>query len=241
MNDPLYRLDGLRKRRGESFVLEIDRLEVLRGETLCLAGPTGAGKSTLLRLLSLLDKPTTGNIVFDGVSASTAWLQPTLRRIATVPQQPVMLSHTVRYNVEFGLRVRGESSPTAKATRMLELLRLDALAHQSASRLSGGQTQLVALARALVLEPDVLLLDEPTAHLDPAHVALVEDVVEQQRVRTRATIVWVTHNLFQARRRGSRTALLIGGKLVEVANTADFFQHPQDQRTRQFVDGEMIY
>lgn len=241
MNDPLYHLENIRKRNSDSFTLDVERLEIARGETLCLVGATGAGKSTLLRLLSLLDAPTEGRVSFDGKEGAASSQLDVLRRIATVSQQPVMLSNSVRYNVEFGLRVRGERLPSERVCRILEQLRLDAVADQDARTLSGGQRQLVAVARALLIEPAVLLLDEPTANLDPAHVALVEEVVEEQRARTQATIVWVTHNLFQARRRGTRTAFLLAGKLIEVADTASFFSDPHNVRTKQFVRGEMVY
>ena len=241
MKDPLYRLENIRKRNSDSFTLEVERLEIARGETLCLVGPTGAGKSTLLRILSLLDPPTAGRVFFDGMDGAVSTSLDMLRQIVTVTQQPAMLSNTVRYNVEFGLRIRDERLTSERVTRLLELLRLGALVDQDAVSLSGGQTQLVALARALVINPAVLLLDEPTANLDPAHVALVEEVVEEQRSRTNATIVWVTHNLFQARRRGTRTALLLDGKVIEVGETSAFFDHPRDPRTVRFIRGEMVY
>jgi tungstate transport system ATP-binding protein len=107
--------------------------------------------------------------------------------------------------------------------------------------LSGGQTQLVALARALAVEPDVLLLDEPTAHLDPARVALVEEAVGDFQRRGQATVVWATHNLFQARRVAHRVTLLLDGRVVEVAPTQTFFEAPSDPRTAAFVRGKMIY
>ena len=99
----------------------------------------------------------------------------------------------------------------------------------------------MALARALAVEPDVLLLDEPTAHLDPARVALVKEAVDEFRRQRQATVVWATHNLFQARRVAQRVALLLDGRLVEVAPTQTFFERPSDPRTADFVQGKMIY
>jgi tungstate transport system ATP-binding protein len=124
---------------------------------------------------------------------------------------------------------------------VLDRLGLGPLAARPARTLSGGETQLVALARALVLEPEVLLLDEPTAHLDPARVARAEDVIRAAHRGRGTTIVWATHNLFQARRLAERVAFLLDGRLVEAAPVEPFFTAPQDPRTAAFVRGEMVY
>src|SRR5262249_38077679 len=124
---------------------------------------------------------------------------------------------------------------------MLERLGLLELAGRSARTLSGGETQLVALARALVLEPEILLLDEPTANLDPARVALVERLVRDEHARQSSTVVWATHNLFQPQRVADRTALLLDGQLIEAAPTEKFFHAPDEPRTAAFVRGEMVY
>ena len=128
-----------------------------------------------------------------------------------VHQRPYLLTGTVQFNIEYGLRIRRAPDRLQKVKGVLERLGMDGLADQSAQTLSGGQIQLVALARALVIEPDVLLLDEPTANLDPARVALVENVVREMRQKATMTIVWATHNLFQARRVAQRVGLLWNG------------------------------
>jgi tungstate transport system ATP-binding protein len=158
-----------------------------------------------------------------------------------VHQRPVLLTGTVRLNVEYGLRLRGSRDRARKVDGILDRLGLTRIASQSSQTLSGGQTQLVALARALVIEPDVLLLDEPTAHLDPAHVALVEKTIRHFQQKHHMTTVWATHNLFQARRVAGRTALLLNGQLVEVAATEKFFTDLSDPRTADFVQGRMVY
>jgi tungstate transport system ATP-binding protein len=236
----LYALEGLTHAYGGRPVLRLDRLEVFAGEALCLVGPTGAGKSTLLRLLAGLERPTAGRLQFGDHQLDERDLPlPVRRRITLVFQRPLMLAGTVRANVEYGLRLRGLDRRAAREA--LDRLGLAALAGRAAGSLSGGETQLVALARALALGPEVLLLDEPTAHLDPARVGLVEGAVRDFRAAQPAAVVWATHNLFQARRVADRVALLLDGGLVEAAVTEAFFTSPRDPRTAAFVRGEMVY
>jgi tungstate transport system ATP-binding protein len=146
----------------------------------------------------------------------------------------------VRHNVSYGLRLRGRTVD-GQVDAALARVGLDALAQQPATTLSGGEMQRVALARALVIEPRVLLLDEPTANLDPYNVTLIESLIRDQNREYGTTVVVVTHNVFQARRLAHRTGLLLNGSLVELAETAAFFGAPQDPRTRAFVGGEMVY
>ena len=239
---PLYRLQDARKSYGGSFGLRIPRLDIFSGEVFCLLGPTGAGKSTLLRLLSGLESLSSGEISFEDRQLSAENFPLGLqRRITMVHQRPLLLSGAVRSNVEYGLRLRRVPERLSKVEEVLELLGLTDLASRSARALSGGQTQLVALARALVIEPDVLLLDEPTANLDPAHVVLLEQVIAEFQRERGATVVWTTHNLFQAKRVADRVALLLNGQVVETASTQTFFDAPSDSRTLDFVQGKMIY
>lgn len=242
MTECLYELNGVTQRYGGRTVLEIDRLEIHPGEVLCLVGPTGAGKSTLLRLLAGLEPAAAGELRFRGHNLTLRDLSMEVRRRVTlVFQRPLLLSGSVRANVEYGLKLRRERCCMKRADVVLDRLGLAGLAARPARTLSGGETQLVALARALVLEPDVLLLDEPTAHLDPARVALVESVISAVHRERRPTIILATHNLFQAKRMASRVGLLLDGKPVEVTPIGEFFEAPSDPRTAAFVRGEMVY
>ncbi len=243
MNQSLaYRLDGIHQHVSPTFSLNVEHLAIFSGEILCLLGPTGAGKSTLMRLLSGLEPLPAGQWALFGHQKKDSPIPlEVLRRIAMVHQRPLLLSHTVRYNVEYGLRVRNVQSPRELADSILERLGMLGLANQDARSLSGGQLQLVALARALVINSDVLLLDEPTANLDPAYVELVEGAVQERQRQTGMTVVWTTHNLFQARRVAGRAGLLLNGKLIEVADISDFFDRPTDERTLQFIQGKMVY
>jgi tungstate transport system ATP-binding protein len=193
-------------------------------------------------LLAGLERPTTGQLWFGDHRLDERDLPLEVqRRITLVFQKPLLLSGTVQANVEYGLRLRRLKRRAASVHETLDRLGLTPLAGRPAHTLSGGEAQLVALARSLVLEPEVLLLDEPTAHLDPARVALVEAALRDHRATRSATVVWATHNLFQARRVADRVALLLDGRLVEATAAEEFFTAPHDPRTAAFVRGEMIY
>jgi tungstate transport system ATP-binding protein len=209
---------------------------------MCLVGPSGSGKSTLLRLLNFLEPPTAGTILFDGQPVPPDPPLALLRRVTTVFQRPILLNRSVRDNVAYGLRLRGLSLD-GRVDETLERVGLTPFAHQPAHTrsVSGGELQRAALARALVLDPEVLLLDEPTANLDPYNVGLIESIVREQNRARGTTVVLVTHNVFQARRLASRVGLLLEGKIVEAAPVEQFFESPRDSRTAAFVRGEMVY
>jgi tungstate transport system ATP-binding protein len=143
--------------------------------------------------------------------------------------------------VKFGLYLRGLRRSAQRIQEALDQVGLRTMAKRRARTLSGGEAQRVALARAMVLEPDVLLLDEPTANLDPYNVGLIEDIVRTLNEEQGTTLVVVTHNVFQARRLADRVALLLEGQIVERAGVEDFFESPRDPRTAAFVRGEMTY
>jgi len=163
------------------------------------------------------------------------------RRVTTVFQRPLLLNQSVWSNVTYGLRLRGMSNSSELTGSVLEQVGLEHLANQRARTLSGGEAQRVALARAMILRPEVLLLDEPTANLDPYNVTLIEDIVRRLNREHGTTLVLVTHNVFQAKRLADRVALLLEGRVVEVSKVDDFFASPQDARTAAFVRGDMVY
>ncbi|HHY87442.1 MAG TPA: phosphate ABC transporter ATP-binding protein [Chloroflexi bacterium] len=243
MKPPVYRLTGVEKRYGQRCVLRVEQLEVEAGRILALVGPSGAGKSTLLRLLNFLERPDAGQIEFEGqpIPNNGEVDLNLLRKVTTVFQQPRLLDRSVVDNVHYGLRLRGIKDAKAEVEAVLDRLGLKPLVHQRARTLSGGEAQRVALARALVLQPEVLLLDEPTANLDPYHVGLIEEVITEANRQQGTTMVLVTHNIFQARRLADRVAFLLNGSIVEVAEKEDFFTWPQDPRTQAFIQGDMVY
>jgi tungstate transport system ATP-binding protein len=243
-NEVIFRLRNLSQTYEQRTVLQIDRLDIYRGQILALVGPSGAGKSTLLRHLNFLEETAGGYLIFEDNKFNG--VVPTLelrRKVTTVFQQPVLLNRSVAANVAYGLKLRGGRGQAVEqaVSEALTEVGLSHLAQAPARTLSGGEAQRVALARALVIEPEVLLLDEPTANLDPYNIKLIEQIITHTNQERGTTIVLVTHNIFQAKRLAHHTALLLEGRLIEVAPTPTFFENPSDPRTAAFVRGEMIY
>ncbi len=243
MNHSIYHLNQLAKEYAGRVVLQVDALQIEPGEVFALIGPSGAGKSTLLRLMNFLEPPSRGSLIFEDVEVDAAHEAPldVRRRVTTVFQHPVLLDMSVLENVMYGLRLRGQHDCRDQAQAVLEKVGLTHLSNVPARSLSGGEAQRVALARAIVLQPDVLLLDEPTANLDPYNVGQIEEIAIRLNREQGTTLVLVTHNVFQAKRLAGRVALMLEGRLIEVAGAETFFQTPQDPRTAAFVRGEMVY
>lgn len=216
----IYKLTGVQQRYGDRTVLDVD-VNVDDSDVLALVGPSGAGKSTLLRLLNFLEPPSAGTISYCGKMMPGTVPLATRREVTTVFQRPVLLHATVWDNVAYGIRLRGQR-PDGAVDAMLEEVGLSNLARHTARTLSGGEMQRVALARALVVKPRVLLLDEPTANLDPYNVGLIEDIIRRSNTERGTTIVLVTHNVFQAHRLARRTGLMLSGKLIELTDTKTF-------------------
>ena len=243
MSESIYRLKDITKTYNGRRVLQVGELDVRRGEIFALVGPSGAGKSTLLRLLNFLEPPTSGAIRFLDAEYGADSPVPLAvrRRVTTVFQRPILLNRSVQDNVTYGLRLRNRRGTFKLVKSTLEEVGLGSMASQRARTLSGGEAQRVALARAMVLRPDVLLLDEPTANLDPYNVGLIEKIARQLNREQETTLILVTHNVFQAHRLAHRVALMLEGQIVEVAGVDAFFESPADPRTAAFVRGEMVY
>jgi tungstate transport system ATP-binding protein len=211
---------GLYKSYGGAEILKDINLSAEPGEVLALIGPTGSGKTTLLRMIGLLEKPTIGEIVIDGLDVTKLSEGKRLeirRRMAMVFQKPVMFKMSVKENVSYGLRIRGEGKIDGRVEAAIEAVGLSGYESRDANTLSGGEMQRIALARALVLEPELLLLDEPTANLDPKTAAAIDALIS----RFKGTVIMATHNMLQARRLADRIAVLVEGRLVEVGRPGD--------------------
>lgn len=235
-------VQAINKSFGGKRVLKDITFSVAKGEFLAILGPSGSGKSTMLRVIDGLEQPDSGEIFVGGESA-IANPAKTRRRIGLIFQNPAIFNATAFDNVAYSLRFRGVSgeSVAEKTNQILKTLRLYDLRGRNALTLSGGEAQRVALARALVYNPELLLLDEPTANLDPHNVSIIEEALVALNRDAKTTIVLVTHNIFQPKRIAGKTALLLEGELVEMGETKSFFEQPRDPRVASFVRGEMVY
>jgi ABC-type sulfate/molybdate transport systems ATPase subunit len=237
----VLRLRDIRLRRGDRDVLTIDELDLAAGERLAVLGPNGAGKTTLLRLLAALDTPTAGTVEIDGVLTSRAG--PGLRhRIGYATQRPGLLSTSVIGNVELPLRWRGVDRVARRSAALAALERLGVaqLADRKALSLSGGEAQRVSLARALALEPQMLLLDEPAAGLDAeARQAFLDDLEGALGERA-ATVVHVSHRAEEALRLADRVAVLIGGAIRQLGPPVSVVQRPADATVARLVGYENV-
>jgi len=239
----LFAIKSLTKLYKDRIVLDINHLTLEQGKITAILGPNGAGKTTLLRILNLLEPPDTGHISFLGRSISEVNRLDVARQMCMVFQRPVMFRSTVYKNVAYGLKMRGlpVKEIDRRVSESLSFVGMSDFAHSLAVNLSGGEMQRVALARALVLRPKVLLLDEPTANLDPGSVQIIEDIVKRSTEKFGTSVIIVTHNLFQAQRMADETMLLIDGQVIEKCATAKFFSAPFDTRTQGFISGTMVY
>ncbi len=215
----------------------LDRISttVVPGAPTVLIGPNGAGKTTLLRVMMGLLRPSGGQVRWDGRDAAA----PTRRAI--VFQRPVMLRRSAAGNVRYALAAAGvgRAARSERAAELLDQVGLKDIAERPARRLSGGEQQRLALARALAREPQVLFLDEPTASLDPAATKAIEDVVRAVAARG-IKVVMSTHDLGEARRLAGDIVLMHRGRIVETADASTFFSHPTTSEARRFVAGELL-
>ena len=223
-------------------VLDVPALDVRAGEILAVIGPNGAGKSTLLRVLGLLEEPAVGEVRFHGAVARPRASLAVRRRMASVFQQPLLADATVAYNVALGLAFRGveRSRIALRVETWLGRFGIAHLGERQARTLSGGEAQRTALARALVLEPEVLLLDEPFSALDPpTREALIDDLGRILRA-DRTTAVLVTHERGEAMMLADRVGVLMDGRLLQVDEAAQVFRAPASEEIARFVGVETI-
>jgi tungstate transport system ATP-binding protein len=233
----LIEINNLLMKRREQIALEVQNLSIPRGETLAVVGPNGAGKSTLLLALGHLLRPTGGEIIFDGRSLKE-WNELEYRRkISFVFQDPLLMDMTVEQNVALGLKFRGVSKEEtqARVRKWMKYLSIESLSRRRASQLSGGEAQRVSLARAFVLEPDLLLLDEPFAALDPPTRAKLLEDLSTLLLQDQRTAIFVTHNLNEAARISQRVAVIVGGSIRQIGPAQQIKAKPADEAIAAFL------
>ena len=218
--------------------------EVERAGVFALIGPTGAGKTTLLRLLNLLDTPTSGKIYFNGqdTAESTRLRLQMRRRMAMVFQKPVVFNSNVYDNIAYPLKVRGcgRKEIQTRVEEMLEITGLKGYEKRRARTLSGGEAQRVSLARAMIAQPELLLLDEPTANLDPVSVSKIEEVLANTIREQKTTVIMATHDMSQGQRLADMIGVLMNGEILQIGSPSEIFCSPSNKEVAEFVGVENI-
>ena len=247
-NNVLIKVTDLKKHfnKGEIKALDGVSLDICKGDVIVIIGPSGSGKSTFLRSLNLLEQPTIGSIVFDGVDiikkkdaqGKKIDLDEHRRKMGMVFQHFNLFPHkTIMGNMTMApvlVKHMPQAEAEAKAHTLLQRVGLGDRADAYPAQLSGGQKQRVAIVRALAMEPDVMLFDEPTSALDPEMVGEVLDVMKNL-AETGMTMVVVTHEMGFAKEVGNRVVFMDEGKIIEQGSPADIFDNPQSPRLKDFL------
>jgi putative ABC transport system ATP-binding protein len=235
---PRIEVENVTRARGGTTILREISFRVMPGDILTIVGPSGTGKSTLLRMLNRLDEPTIGRILIDGVPARDIPVTELRRRIGMIFQRAAMLAGTVAQNVAYGPGLRGEGE--VDVSGLLSRVGLDpSYADRDPQTLSEGEKQRVSIARTLANDPEAILMDEPTSALDPTATAMIEDLVGALHKESQLAIVFVTHDMSQAKRIGGRTLFLVAGRKAEEADSETFFASPSTEIARRFINGDL--
>ena len=236
----LFEIKDLQKKFGSLTVFDGLSETICKGDVVVIIGPSGGGKSTFIRCLNLLEQPTAGKIYFEGedITAKGFDVNKHRQKVGMVFQQFNLFNNlTVLENITISLtkvKKQLEEESKEKALKLLKRVGLEDKANAYPSQLSGGQKQRIAIVRALAMEPDVLLFDEPTSALDPEMVGEVLQVISDL-ARDGITMVVVTHEMGFARKVGTRVLFMDGGQIAEQGTPEEIFEHPQNERTKEFL------
>lgn len=244
MADYIFKAENLKKEYSGKTVLDIEKIEIQKEKITAVIGPSGAGKSTMLHLLNGIEVPSSGSIWFEDTRIGQKTMALDIRRsMVMVFQKPLVFTTTVYENLAYGLKLRGmkKEELTQRVEEMLEVTGLKDKRHQKANTLSGGEAQRVTIGRAMIVRPKALLLDEPTANLDPANISIIEELIKFGKTNYGLSVIIVTHNMFQAKRLSDNTIFMLNGRIVEYDTTKNLFNCPKNETTGAFINGKMIY
>jgi putative ABC transport system ATP-binding protein len=226
----------VKKNKQGTPILNNISAKIMEGELITIIGPSGSGKSTFLSLINRMADPDSGSLYFRDTPYLEIDVLKLRRKIGMVFQMPTMLAGTVRDNLLIGPSLFRESLSETEIDGLLDGVGLPpSIKEQNARSLSGGQKQRVSLARTLANRPDILLLDEVTASLDPHSTEDIENLIEKIH-QSGKTILWVTHNLTQAKKAGQYTWVFANGAIVEQGRTQEIFEAPVQARTKEFIE-----
>ncbi|MDY9927456.1 ABC transporter ATP-binding protein [Methanosarcina sp.] len=239
----IVELEEIYKNYGDLRILRNINLQIEKGTSTALVGPTGSGKTVLLRLIDLLEKPSSGTIYFEGAdtNGSNNTRLNVRRQIGMVFQKPLAFKASVYDNIAYGLKIRGKKEDMDERIKeLLELIGLPGYENRNALKLSGGETQRLALARAMITDPKLLLLDEPTANLDPISKKKLEELILKINRESETTIIMTTHDLLQGQRLAERMVILYNGQILQSGTPDQIFRKPKNRFVADFVGIENI-
>jgi tungstate transport system ATP-binding protein len=242
--DYVYKISNLQKDYNKRTVLNINKLNIQKGQITSLIGPSGAGKSTFLHLLNNIELPTKGTIQLEKYKyPENGKVDIEIRRqMSMVFQKPIVFDKNVYDNIAYGLMIRKVSKTVIReqVEELADKIGLKDMLKNNARTLSGGEMQRVALARAIIRKPRVLFMDEATTNLDPSNVLIIEDLVRYVNNSYKTSVIIATHNMHQAKRLSNQTVFLLNGELVEAGETKQILDNPQNMITKSFIDGDMV-
>jgi len=238
--DSMIQVKNLHKYFGKNHVLNDITENIDKGEKIVIVGPSGSGKSTFLRCLNLLEVPTSGQIIIDGIDITSKKtdINKVRESLGMVFQHFNLFPHlTVMKNLTLAptkLKIMSQEEAEEEAIKLLRRVGLEEKAKAYPNQLSGGQKQRIAIVRALAMKPKIMLFDEPTSALDPEMVGEVLEVMKEL-AHEGMTMAVVTHEMGFAREVGTRIMIMDGGKIIEQASPEEFFENPKEERTKEFL------
>ena len=242
MSEAILGGSGIKHQYHGGPALEVDHIQLFKGEVLCLLGSSGAGKSTLLRILGLLETPNKGVVSVDGTPAHPRDIGAR-RKISTVLQSAVMFRGDVGANVAYGLKVRrvGSKETARRVHESLRLMDIEGLRERSVQEISGGEAQRVAIARAIAVDSDAILLDEPLAQVDEPRRESLALTMKRTLSDKGVAVLWVTHDRSEALAIADRLAVMEDGVVLQTGPTTDVFARPQDEKVARLLGAENIF